>query len=310
MLRVSLLATGHCPGIYTGIAQRPAQGIVGSRLLSSVSVRGLFPPRQLTFPGTSKELPQLRAVNTDRGPWMWEKRKCLCAPALQMTRDAQTLSTYNDTHALQLCAERDLSEGENILDEWQLWRNHWKCLRTWCPVRLGRLDPLVALSSSGLRLVDFSKAIRFFFSLSQNNSKKTNGHYLLEWMKRIQFLLELVLECAKHWTALLLSWALSACDARLLCTLSNSLHLLPYSALRTGDQGHGLATSFPNEWSFFFSLFCLYEDGGVLLLRELSVSLWRGLPPYNGIKFKFKCGRDVKSTVGKKIGDCKSTGGD
>ncbi len=128
-------------------------------------------------------------------------------------------------------------------------------------------------------------------------------------MKRIQFLLELVLECAKHWTALLLSWALSACDARLLCTLSNSLHLLPYSALRTGDQGHGLATSFPNEWSFFFSLFCLYEDGGVLLLRELSVSLWRGLPPYNGIKFKFKCGRDVKSTVGKKIGDCKSTGG-
>ncbi len=121
-------------------------------------------------------------------------------------------------------------------------------------------------------------------------------------MKRIQFLLELVLECAKHWTALLLSWALSTCDARLLCTLSNSLHLLPYSALRTGDQGHGLATSFPNEWSFFFSLFCLYEDGGVLLLRELSVSLWRGLPPYNGIKFKFKCGRDVKSTVGKKIG--------
>lgn len=50
-----------------------------------------------------------------------------------------------------------------------------------------------------------------------------------------------------------------------------------------------------------FSTFSfLYEDGGVLLHRELSVSLWWGLPLYNGIKFKFKCGRDVKSTVGKK----------
>lgn len=35
------------------------------------------------------------------------------------------------------------------------------------------------------------------------------------------------------------------------------------------------------------------EDGGVRVLRELSVSLWLGLPLYNGIKFKFKCGRDV-----------------
>lgn len=35
------------------------------------------------------------------------------------------------------------------------------------------------------------------------------------------------------------------------------------------------------------------EDGGVRVLWELSVSLWLGLPLYNGIKFKFKCGRDV-----------------
>ncbi len=87
-----------------------------------------------------------------------------------------------------------------------------------------------------------------------------------------------------------------------LCTCSP----IRLCALETRDMD--LPPPFQMNEAFFLSLFCLYEDGGVLLLRELSVSLWRGLPPYNGIKFKFKCGRDVKSTVGKKLETARALG--
>ena len=85
---------------------------------------------------------------------------------------------------------------------------------------------------------------------------------------------------------------------------SLQLFTLAPLARHWGDRGHTLPPPFKIEQDLPFFLFFHCEDGGLLLLRELSVSLWLGLPLYNGIKFKFKCGRDVKSTVRKKIGDC------
>ncbi len=80
---------------------RPETRTRNSRLAPSVlrvRRRGLFPPRQLTFPGTSKELPQLRAVNTDRGPVNVREAKVSLrsgSPDDQRRADAQYL---NDTH--------------------------------------------------------------------------------------------------------------------------------------------------------------------------------------------------------------------
>ena len=110
-----------------------------------------------------------------------------------------------------------------------------------------------------------------------------------------------------------------------LCCLQLKVLLPPCTALRrAGDRGYYTDTSFPNKsrpyalwfgFAFFFSspfssssssyspfsgaLVCEEDGGESCIPRALPVSLWRGLPPYNGIKFKFKCGRDVKSTARK-----------
>ena len=70
-----------------------------------------------------------------------------------------------------------------------------------------------------------------------------------------------------------------------------------------GERAHRLPPPFPinQDPTRFFSPFhsCSVWRWRSPASPELSVSLWLGLPPYNGIKFKFKCGRDVKSTVRK-----------
>ncbi len=89
-----------------------------------------------------------------------------------------------------------------------------------------------------------------------------------------------------------------------LCTCS------PIRLCALETRGHGLATSFPNEWSFFSPFFLpLWRWRSPASPGALLCLCGEGCLRTNGIKFKFKCGRDVKSTVGKKIGDCKSTGG-
>lgn len=72
---------------------------------------------------------------------------------------------------------------------------------------------------------------------------------------------------------------------------------LPSTARRRGPRGSGAAGRLAQCARVGAGVDGSYrlqrEDGGVRVLRELSVSLWLGLPLYNGIKFKFKCGRDV-----------------
>lgn len=82
-------------------------------------------------------------------------------------------------------------------------------------------------------------------------------------------------------------FALVLLDCQCSCTTLHSSPLAWHWDWKEGSP----QCSWAGAGYYYYILQC--EDGGVLVLWERSVSLWLGLPLYNGIKFKFKCGRDV-----------------